>query len=388
MMIALGSFVVSVLCIVYSSADLNGPRAVSSLKLVIVVAKHGTKAPMYSFPNDPNLSMKNWPDGAGQVTKVGKMQLFRLGQLLRKMYNGFLSEIYLKEKFQLEATMVERTMLSAATLAAGLWPPRRHQMWHDTIYWQPVPVYPNFLDKSLLALNPSMCPRYYKEQNETIKLFNERDPEYREIFDLMTLNTGANVTTCSQMYMVWEVLTSQLENDLPVPQWTKEIFPEKLLPIISRIYRIATIRNLKMVRLVNGLLIEYLLTMMNMKKNNANPEVGMYVHVGHDVTLLALLTALGYQEAQVLSSGTALIFELHLNPAMSSGWELKVLKMTNSHEGPSQPAVLDLPSCTHPCDFNVFAANTAKYIPTNWARECEDMNSPSDIPFVVPSSRQ
>ncbi|KAG8298050.1 hypothetical protein J6590_023302 [Homalodisca vitripennis] len=232
----------------------------------------------------------------------------------------------------------------------------------------------------LLALNPSMCPRYYKEQNETVKLFNERDPEYKDIFDLMTLNTGANVTTCSQMYMVWEVLSSQLENDLPLPHWTKEIFPEKLLPIISRIYRIATIRNLKMVRLVNGLFIEYIMTMMNMKKNNTSPDVTMYVHVGHDVTLLALLTALGYQEAQILSSGTALIFELHLNPAMSSGWEVKVLKVVNNHEEPAQPALMDLPSCTHPCDFNVFLTNTAKYIPTNWARECEDLNSPSDIP--------
>lgn len=77
--------------------------------------------------------------------------MFRLGELLRKLYNGFLSDIYSKEKFQIEATMVERTMLSAATFAAGLWPPRRHQMWHDTIYWQPIPIYPNFLDKSLVS---------------------------------------------------------------------------------------------------------------------------------------------------------------------------------------------------------------------------------------------
>lgn len=55
-----------------------------------------------------------------------------------------------------------------------------------------------------------MCPRYYKEQNETVRVFDERDPQYKDIFDLMTKHTGANVTTCSQMYMVWEVLSSQV----------------------------------------------------------------------------------------------------------------------------------------------------------------------------------
>ncbi|XP_054273250.1 prostatic acid phosphatase-like [Macrosteles quadrilineatus] len=368
------------LCVSFSTQDLNGPRAVSSLKLVLVVAKHGTKAPMYSFPSDPNSDVKKWPDGAGQITAIGKMQLFRLGELIRKLYNGYISEIYKKEQFQIEATMVERTMISGATLAAGLWPPRRHQMWHDTIYWQPIPIYPNFLDKSLLALTPSMCPRYYREQNETVRVFNERDPQYKDIFDLMTVNTGANITTCSQMYMVWEVLSSQLENNMPIPHWSKEIFPEKLLPIISRIYRMATIRNLKMTRLVNGLFLEYMMEMMALKKNNSSPDVRMYVHVGHDVTLLSLVMALGFPEPLVMPSGAALFYELHINPATSSGWEVKVLRVNNNHEGPTHPEVLELPHCPYPCDYNLFHKNSARFIPENWSKECHDLDSPSDEP--------
>lgn len=64
--------------------------------------------------------------------------------------------------------------------------------------------------------------------------------------------------------------------------------------------------------------------MMNMKKTNRSPDVTMYAHIGHDVTMLSLLTALGYEEPQVVNAGTALIFELHLNPVVSSGWEVKV----------------------------------------------------------------
>lgn len=64
--------------------------------------------------------------------------------------------------------------------------------------------------------------------------------------------------------------------------------------------------------------------MMNMKKTNKSPDVNMYVHVGHDVTMISLLTALGYEEPQIVSSGTAFLFELHLNPVVSSGWEVKV----------------------------------------------------------------
>ena len=79
--------------------------------------------------------------------------MYKLGQVLRKIYDGFLSEHYLQKEFTSQSTREERTYMSAATLLAGLYPPKTYQIWNPDVPWQPIPIYSTSIDN----YNVSIC---------------------------------------------------------------------------------------------------------------------------------------------------------------------------------------------------------------------------------------
>lgn len=75
------------------------------------------------------------------LSKEGKLQEYELGQYIRKEYKHFLDEIYKEDVIEMRSTGVERTIMSAQLLLAGLFPPKTHQLWHKNLNWQPIPIY-------------------------------------------------------------------------------------------------------------------------------------------------------------------------------------------------------------------------------------------------------
>lgn len=69
------------------------------------------------------------------------MQEYELGQYLRNEYTDFLDEIYKEDIIEMRSTGVERTVMSAQLLLAGLFPPVKYQVWHKDLSWQPIPIY-------------------------------------------------------------------------------------------------------------------------------------------------------------------------------------------------------------------------------------------------------
>lgn len=64
-----------------------------------------------------------------------------MGKYLRKEYEGFLDKIYSEDVIETRSTGVGRTIMSAQLLLAGLFPPVEHQIWHESLPWQPIPIY-------------------------------------------------------------------------------------------------------------------------------------------------------------------------------------------------------------------------------------------------------
>ena len=66
-----------------------------TLEMVNVVYRHGARAPIEFYPNDPHKN--EWPDGAAQLTQNGMRIEYDLGIFLKERYvnnKKFLNKVY------------------------------------------------------------------------------------------------------------------------------------------------------------------------------------------------------------------------------------------------------------------------------------------------------
>lgn len=65
-----------------------------------------------------------------------------------------LPEAYSPQDIYVRSTDVDRTLMSAASNLAGLYPPEGDQKWNRNIDWQPIPIHtvPEKMDEVLMFL--------------------------------------------------------------------------------------------------------------------------------------------------------------------------------------------------------------------------------------------
>ena len=69
---------------------------------------------------------------------------FNLGKFLRSRYNHLIGDKYDENDIYVRASDVDRTMMSAMSNLAGLYPPKGDQIWNPNLLWQPIPVRKTF----------------------------------------------------------------------------------------------------------------------------------------------------------------------------------------------------------------------------------------------------
>lgn len=136
--------------------------------------------------------------------QLGKQQHYALGKWLRKRYNGTLiSEEYLDSEIYVQSSDVERTLMSATVNMAGLYPPRKGQIWNADLDWQPVPVHtiPVELDTLILASKP--CPLYDQYYAQLLKSahFQLIEKKFGTLFEYLSKHSGNTIN-----FEQWSVL--------------------------------------------------------------------------------------------------------------------------------------------------------------------------------------
>ncbi|XP_054264483.1 lysosomal acid phosphatase-like isoform X2 [Macrosteles quadrilineatus] len=312
--------------------------------------------------------------------------MYRLGQKLRHLYNSFLSPVYHGSQILPQSTLVDRTMASAATLLAGLYPPMGRQQWHPNITWQPVPIYPNLLDKALLVLEPEQCPRYLHEQNVSVQAIPTVQLGFHDLHDVyaaMSAGTGRNITSLSQMFILYQNLAALEENNMALPEWAEPIFKSRIVPIVSHMIRHTTMRNMKMIKILIGPFLDSMLNLLQQRPEMVTAEqvkerLRMLVHVGHDITIMCLMAVLGYKEEDIPEASESLVLEVHHNSVLPSEYQLQVFKINGRANSTEVPELLELPNCKSPCDLHSFIEMSRKFTTKDWNQECLDMTSGSD----------
>nr|BAN20384.1 acid phosphatase-1 [Riptortus pedestris] len=348
-----------------------------------ILYRHGARTPAEPYPNDPykNESIY-WPIGWGQLTNLGKLQHYKLGQWFRNRYEHLLPEgKYSPSLIYIQSTDMDRTIMSALSNLAGLFPPDNAEEWFNKIPWQPIPVHttPEKLDKVLAMKYP--CPKFEAEYRALLKSkeimeFNKR---HQELYDYVAKHTGLVVDGPVQLEYLYSTLLIEAMNNYTLPNWTEKVFPDKLREVSAFSFGLYTY-NKHLQRLKNGPLLKDMIQHMDEKINGKlDPNRNLWVYSAHDTTVANMLNTLGVFDPHPPPFTATVLLELRKN--INDEYSVTVL-YKNSTE--NEPVLLTVPGCTAACPLDKFKALLQDVIPVDWDSECHShqlFDLTSDQPY-------
>ncbi|XP_008555397.2 uncharacterized protein LOC103576824 [Microplitis demolitor] len=346
-----------------NSANQEPSSSLLKLQYVAVVFRHGDRTPDKTemFPNDPYKNHDFSPVGYGQLTNEGKQRVYKLGQLLRTLYNDLLGDLYNPKNLIARSTDYPRTRMSLQVLLAGLFPPKESQVWNRNLAWQPlVTSYVARAEDSLLV--PILCPRYIAEL-EKVKELPEVKNKIDEFLPLMrnlALLTGKNISSPFDLLLLYNVLMAESSMGLPLDKWAMEIFPHGLLldgTVLD--YEIKN-SNENLKRLRGGMLLRNITdTMMGVINGWGNADKKMTIFSGHDTNVASLLFIFGAYTPHMPEYSSSVMVELLNN---STDYYVRVRYYLGI---PPTLREIQIPGCDILCPFNKFMVLMKNLIATD-----------------------
>uniref|UniRef100_A0A8C9LZI3 acid phosphatase n=1 Tax=Piliocolobus tephrosceles TaxID=591936 RepID=A0A8C9LZI3_9PRIM len=310
------------------------------LKFVTLVFRHGDRSPIDTFPTDP-IKESSWPQGFGQLTQLGMKQHYELGEYIRKRYRTFLNESYKHEQVYVRSTDVDRTLMSAMTNLAALFPPEGVSIWNPNLLWQPIPVHtvPISEDQDFIATLGKLSGFHGKD------LFGI----WSKIYDPLYCESVHNFT---------------------LPSWATEEAMTKLreLSELSLLSLYGIHKQKEKSRLQGGVLVSEILN--HMKRATQRPSYKkLIMYSAHDTTVSGLQVALDVYNGLLPPYAACHLMELYFEKGEY------FVEMYYRNETQHEPYPLTLPGCSPSCPLERFAELVGPVIPQDWSTECMTTNS-------------
>ncbi|XP_059049195.1 lysosomal acid phosphatase-like [Achroia grisella] len=342
------------------------PYESKTLRLVVILFRHGARTPTHTYKSDPYKNYQ-WPNGLGSLTNTGKLQLYELGKKYRNYYANFIPEEYYEKDVYIRSSDASRCLMSAYTFLAGLYPPTEQQMWHPEMLWQPIPVHalPRNLDNIVAATK--QCKAWSAMYNEA-RAEIDALPKFIELFDYLTKHTNQSMRSVLDVDFLYSSLLIQQETGLKLPDWTKNAFPNKMRqPFMLSLALLSYNETLQ--RLQVGPLLGEIKQYLKETVNHENLDRSLYLYSGHDVNVVSLWRALGFQELLEPEYGASIALELH-EEVEQDNFFIKVFYRNNTKV--EVPMELKLSFCSDPCPYMQFVQHLEKLVPTDWETECRN----------------
>ncbi|XP_040265129.1 lysosomal acid phosphatase [Bufo bufo] len=352
------------------------------LRFVTVVYRHGDRSPVRAYPTDVHQESA-WPQGFGQLTQIGMKQQWDLGQALRARYKGFLNESYDKHEIYVRSTDVDRTLMSAESNLAGLYPPAGSQIFNPNISWQPIPVHtvPDS-EERLLKFPILPCPKYLKLQEET-----RRSPEYvnktrdnKEFLHMVANKTGLKDCSLESVWTISDILFCESKHNLSLPSWATTEVLERLSDLKDFSFRFlfGITEQEQKARLQGGVLVAQILKNITAAAQNASNSLKFIAYSTHDTTLGALQMALDVYNGKQAPYASCHIFELYEESPGNF-----TVEMYFRNDSTQQPFPLTVPGCMRRCPLERFQSLLDRVIAKDWEKECQLSNPVNDTEVIV-----
>ncbi|XP_064454592.1 prostatic acid phosphatase-like [Ornithodoros turicata] len=212
-------FACILLCITTSLTSAAPQKADVRKELVVVVFRHGARAPLGTFPRDPNKN-HHWQYGFGQLTKQGRLAMHQIGEYLRKRYRTSLS--FDPREVWARSSPEPRCFDSVALLLYGMYPIKEeYQRWKAGRDWQPVPIMslPKHNDKYTFY-----CPRMIKTMLTTLLSSGGSQGKLNPVQRVAQL-TGISPTESRKLLDATDAFLVQHENNLTLPDALRSQIP-------------------------------------------------------------------------------------------------------------------------------------------------------------------
>jgi len=338
------------------------------LKLVHLLYRHGDRTPIKPYSTDPYKAASNWPVGFGQLTSRGKMQQYELGQWIRARYDGFLSSNYSEQEIVVRSTDVDRTLMSALSNLAGLYPPAGYWEWNRDLAWQPIPVHTIPQEEDMLLSSHATCPRFtqlHKEVLEESVFMKNIYNENRELFEYISNNVGENITDIVHLDYIFDTLLIESIYDMALPPWTKKVFPGGKFEELRDLSFTVDTFNHEMKRLKGGPFVKELVEHFDSVADNtlSPPNRKVFMYSGHDTTVAPVLHTLGVFNMIAPPYASMVVVELLDRAGL-------VVRVSYKNDSSTAPHVLTIPGCEELCPLHMFKNLTQSVRPGDWRAEC------------------
>jgi lysosomal acid phosphatase len=365
-----------------SLSELSALRQdITGLKLVHLLYRHGDRTPINPYPNDPYKDPSNWPVGWGQLTSWGKMTHFKLGQWFRQRYDGFLSSDYDEKEIYVRSTDVDRTLMSAQSNLAGLYPPHGYMKWNKDLAWQPIPVHTVPLNEDALLSSHAYCPRFDRlyEELKTSQWMEDIYNKNKELFQYISKHSGWNISDIQRLDWVYDCLLIEARYNKTLPEWTKKYFPHtKFEKLRDLSFTMDTFTH-EFKRLKGGPFVRQMVEHFDQVQDGSlePKERKIFMYSAHDTTVSTVLNTLGVFDIIAPTYAAAVMFELY------EGKEDFLVEISYRNDSTREPYVLTLPGCDPSCPLKKFKELTLSILPEDWTAECSEASSSTSVTGTV-----
>jgi lysosomal acid phosphatase len=330
-----------------------------------VLFRHGDRTPINPYPKDPWGDSKFWTTGWGQLTNKGKQRHYELGQWIRNRYKNLIHETYSKENVHIQSTDVDRTLMSAQSNLAGLYPPTGADVWNTDVKWQPIPVHTIPEKEDYVLAAKKFCETYDYALNKLKKSdeYQELNKKLSGLYQYLSNNTGMVVNTLETVQNIYSCLYIEDTNNKTLPDWTKTVYPDKLEWVSARTFATDTYTP-ELARLKSGPLLKEILTRFQKKsESKSKPTQSLWIYSAHDTTVANFLNTLR-------------IFEQH-NPPFTAT-VLMELHMINQepfiqiyYKNTTEARLMTIPNCGTMCKLSDMFKLYKDVLPEDWYSECK-----------------
>lgn len=322
-----------------------------------IVYRHGDRAPVELYPNDPN-NASFWTRGLGELTTKGCQMHYELGGYLRDHYDNFITGN--NREILVKSSDANRCLESASCHLAAMYKPTSSQSFNADLPWQPLPIHTRpVTEDGLLAPGNNNCPfadRAFDEQKKTPeaqKILNK----YADFYKNLTTLTGTNITDWVTASYIYECVMIENLYKLPIPEWATAAFNE--LSYQSDLLFIWFAKSPLLQRFRAGPLAKEILD--NLKKASTKPdEVKINMYSTHDTEVSSLLQLYDLFDNKCPMYCATVIVELWQDTS-SGSFTVKINYL--NYYNREFKVLLEIP-------LTSFEARITPKLPVNWSSEC------------------